>query len=68
MSLSNSLDNCVKDAQVNNGEGLSLGRCPVCEERRPDHHQTTSRKKWTKEDKKISITCYLMVKEKGQRG
>ena len=31
-------------------------------------HQTTARKKWTKEDKKFVIICYLKAKEEGQRG
>ena len=68
MSLKNSLDNSVKEAQTNNGEGLSPGKCPVGEQRRPGHHQTTARKKWTKEDNKFPITCYLKAKEEGQRG
>ena len=31
-------------------------------------HQTTARKKWTKEDKKFVIICCLKAKEEGQRG
>ena len=31
-------------------------------------HRTTARKKWTKEDKKFVIICYLKAKEEGQRG
>ena len=45
MPLNNSLDNSVKEAQTNNGEGISPGSCPVGEQRRPGHHQITERKK-----------------------
>ena len=68
MYLNNSLDNGVKEARTNNGEDLSPGRCPVGEQRRPNRHQTTAGTKWTKEDSKFAITCYLKAKEEGQRG
>ena len=68
MSLNNSLDNGVKGARTNNGEGLSPGRCPVVEQCRPGRYQTTARTKSTKEDNKFAITCYLKAKDEGQRG
>ena len=67
MSLNNSLDTGVKEARTNNDEGLSPGRCPMVEQRRPDRHKTTARKKWT-EDNKFAITCYLKANEDDQRG
>ena len=57
MYLNNSLDNCLKEAPTNNGEGLSPGRCPVGEQCRSGRHQTTVRRKWTKEGNKFAITC-----------
>ena len=68
MSLNNSLDNIVKEAQSNNGEGLSPSRCPVSEQCRHGHHQTTVRMKWTKEDNNFAITCYLKAKEERKKG
>ena len=59
MSLNNSLDNGVKEARTTNGEGLSPGRCPVSEQCRPGRHQTTARKKWTKEDNKFQSLVIL---------
>ena len=67
LSLNNLFDNDVKEAQTNNGEGLSLIRCPVTEQNGPSHHQTTAQKKWTKEDNKFAIICHLNAKEEGQR-
>ena len=56
----------MKKTPIINGEGILLGRFPVDEQRRPGRHQTSARKKWTKEDNKFAITCYLKVKEEGQ--
>ena len=53
MSLNNSLDKDVKETPTNKGEGLSPSRCPVRDQRRSGCKQTTLRKKWTKEAKKI---------------
>ena len=39
----------------------------MSEQRRPGCYQTTARKKWTKEDNKFAMTCYLKVKEESQR-
>ena len=58
----------MKEAWTNNGEGLLPSRCPLGEQHRPSHHQTTARKKWTKEDNKFAITCYLKAIEESQRG
>ena len=63
ISLNNSLDNSMKEVRTNSREGPSPGRCHVSEQRRPGRHQTTARKKWTKEDKKFVITCYLKARE-----
>ena len=68
MTLNNSLDSGKKEAQTNNGEGLSPGRWPVGEQRRPGYHQTTARKKWTEYDNRFAKSCYLKAKKKGQRG
>ena len=38
------------------------------EQCRPGRHQTTARKKWTKEDNKFAITCYLKVKKEVHSG
>ena len=61
LSLNNLFNNDVKEAQTNNGEGLSLIRCPVTEQSGPSRHQTTAQKKWTKGDNKFVI---LMQKRK----
>ena len=63
--LSNQItNNCVNEAGTNNGEGLSHGRCPVEEQRRPGRHQATARtgirKKWSRvaehsQDRKESL-------------
>ena len=66
MSLNNSLNNSIKEAQTNNGEGLLPSRSPVDEQRSPGCHQTTARKKWTKGNNKFTITCYLKAKEDAQ--
>ena len=66
MSLNNSLNNSIKEAQTNNGEGLLPSRYPVDEQHRSDCHQTTARKKWTKGNIKFTITCYLKAKEDAQ--
>ena len=63
MPLNNSLYNGVKEARTNSGEGLSPGKCPVIEQRQPSRHQTNARKKWTKENDKFTILCYLKAKE-----
>ena len=63
MSLKNSLDNSVKEAQTNNGEGLSPGRCPVGEQRRPGHHQTTARNK-RRQKKTINFQSLVILKQK----
>ena len=63
MPLNNSLYNGVKEARTNSGEGLSPGKCPVIEQRQPSRHQTNARKKWTKENDKFTIFCYLKAKE-----
>ena len=68
MTLNNSLDSGKKEAQTNNGEGLSPGRWPVGEQRRPGYHQTTARKKWTEHDNRFANSCYLKAKKKGQSG
>ena len=66
MSLNNSLNNSIKEAQTNNGESLLPSRCPVHDQRRPGCHQTTARKKLIKDNNKFIITCYLKAKEDAQ--
>ena len=63
MMLSNQItNNCVNEARTNNGEGLSHGRCPVEEQRRPGRHQATARtgirKKWSREENMFVMECY----------
>ena len=61
--LSNQItNNCVNEAGTNNGEGLSHGRCPVEEQRRPGQHQATTRtrirKNWLREENIFVMECY----------
>ena len=61
--LSNQItNNCVNEAGTHNGEGLSHGRCPVEEQRRPSRHQATARsgirKKWSREENMFVMECH----------
>ena len=58
-----SLNNSVKDAETE-GEGFSPGRCPVGKQCEPGRHPVTARRKWSKEDNKMIILCYLQAKER----
>ena len=54
--------NGVNEAGTSSGEGLSHGRCPVEEQRRPGRHQATARiglrKKWSREENMLVMECY----------
>ena len=45
MNQNSNLDNSVKETGTD-GEGLSLGRCPMEEQRGPGRHPTTARTGW----------------------
>ena len=62
ISLNNSLQNDVNETRTDNCEGLSSGRCPA------GNHQDTARKKWTKEENKTAISCYLKATKKSKQG
>ena len=47
MNQISDLGNCV-NKNGTNGEGLSLGRCPMEEQRRPGCYPTTNRTGWSK--------------------
>ena len=68
MSLNNLTNNVVKEGRTDNCEDLLPGRCPVGKQRQPGHHQTTARKKWTKEENKTAISCFLKAMKESKRG
>ena len=68
MSLNNSLNNSVNEARTDNCEGLSPGRCPAGKEHGPHHHQITARMKWTKQENKTAISCYLKATKESKQG
>ena len=65
-TLNNSLNNSVNEARTDNCEGLLLGKCPVGKQRGPGRYQITARKKWTKEENKTAISCYLKTKNENK--
>ena len=68
MSFNNYLNNGISDTRTNNCEGFSPGRCPAGKQRGPGRHQITARKKWTKEENKTAISCYLKATKESKRG
>ena len=68
MSLNNSLNNSVNEARTDNCEGLSPGRCSAGKQRGLGRHQNTARKRWTKEETKTAISCYLKATKESKRG
>ena len=58
MSNKISLNNGGKEAGTK-GEGFSPGRCHVGKQRGPGRHPATARRKWSKEDNKVAMSCYL---------
>ena len=64
MTLNNSLDSGEKEAQTNNGEGLSPGRWPVGEQRRPGYHQTTARKERNGQNMTTDLQRVVILKQK----
>ena len=67
-ALNNSLNNSVNEARTDNCEGLLLGKCPVGKQRGPGRYQITARKKWTKEENKTAISCYLKATKESKPG
>lgn len=57
-NIGNGSDNSVNEASPVNREGLSPGRCPVGEQRRPSRHPATARVKRTKQMKFIATEYY----------
>ena len=55
-------ENNIEDNSVNdtggNAEGVSLGRCPVGEQRRPGRHQVSAKVRWTKRMNIAVMECY----------
>ena len=43
-------------------------RCPAGKQCGPGRNQTTTRKKWTKEENKTAISCYLKATKESKRG
>ena len=62
MSYKKSLNNSVKEAGIE-GEGFSPSRCLVGKQHRPGCHPATTSRKWSKEDNKIAILCFLQAKD-----
>ena len=62
------LNNGVNEATTDNCEGLPSGRCPAAKYRGPGRHQITARKRWTKEENKTAISCYLKATKESKRG
>ena len=58
----------MNEARTDNCEGLLPGRCPAGKQRGSSRHQNTARKKWTKEENKAALSCYLKAMKKGKRG
>ena len=63
MSLNNYLNNDVNETRTDNCEGFLLGRCPTGKQCWPGRHQITARNKWTKEENKTAISCYLKARQ-----
>ena len=68
MSLNNFLNNAVNKATTDNCEGLPPGRCTAGKYRGSGRHQITTRKRWTKEENKTAISCYLKATKESKRG
>ena len=61
--VNNSIKNSLKEGKTSNSEGLSPVRCPVGMQRKRGCYQDTTRKKWSKEQIKEAIICYMWSKE-----
>ena len=61
MNQNSDLDNSVKETGTD-GEGLSLGRCPMEEQRGPGRHPTTARTRWSKSMNVAVMECYFLSK------
>ena len=44
------------------------GRCPAGKQCGSGRHQNTTRKKWTKEENKTPISCYLKLTKESKPG
>ena len=49
-------------------EGVSSGRCPVDEQRRPDRHHVTARLSWNREVNIAVMECYFLSKQMDEEG
>ena len=54
----------MNEDRTDNCEGLLSGGCPGSKQLRPFCHQNTVRKRWTKEENKTVINCYLNATKK----
>ena len=61
------IDNDVNDAGTSY-EGVSSGRYPVDEQRRPDRHHATARKSWNREVNIAVVECYFLSKPMDEEG
>ena len=68
MSLNNSLSNGVNEDRDNNWESISPSRCPAGKQDGPSRDQYTVVKKWTKEETKTAISCYLKATKESKGG
>ena len=50
------------------GEGFSLGKCFLVQQREPGRHQVTARMKWNKEVNKAVMECFYRSKPLMKKG
>ena len=67
MNQSNDLDNSVNETGTN-CEGLSLGSCPMEEQRGPGRYPTTPRTGWSKSMNVAVMECYFLSKPVDEEG
>ena len=53
---------------TDNCEDLLPSRCPAGKPHGLGGHQNTTRKKWTEDENKIAISCYLKATKESKRG
>ena len=58
----------MNEDRTDNFEDLLPGRCPAGKHHGSCSHQNIARKKWTKEENKTAISCYLKVTKESKQG
>ena len=58
----------MNEARTDNFEDLLPERCPAGKQHGSCSHQNIARKKWTKEENKTAISCYLKVMKESKQG